>query len=321
MQTNLTNLTNMIHNDLINAYEFCLKYGWVHNTPIDTIINDYKHRQELFKNHVEKIKTHVEKNPESTIHILIGEATPYYPNDIFPLPEHRTYFYDPKNSIHTPYFKEPYNHFEAVVTDWKDKDKGNCLNDFAKCGVLIFDIFPFPIFQTTKNRQRVNRKSVINTADNLPKKKIAFNDFLNNYFCSRLEKLLNNFGTKVKFYLFAPKYTSIQFLSWCYLAEENCALKERLQENLVKFGNDYSFQCSMKEDGSALASPTTTGVLKLKKANILFTKDTIEFIEKIGDTPKHKQVIQDKIREHPIFMDKSGNPNFNKFINGIKNSD
>jgi hypothetical protein len=279
---------------LIEAYEFCLNNGWVHNTPKHNIIIDYEHRQKLFNDHIEKIKVHIEKKNLTTLHILIGEAPPYYPNNIFPLVNHRTYFYDPKSSMNTPYFKEPYNHFKLGEHKFGDPDKKNeYLGDFAKLGVMIFDIFPFPIFQTTKNRQRVNRKSVMNTQGILSEGNTAFNKYLNDYFCSRLEKLLRNFKEikNVNFYLFAPKYTSIQFLSWCYSGDDNCEIKDKL----VKFSELENNNLDSDEYP-------------------IFTKDIKEFIEKIS-TPKN---LIPKLNTHPIFMDKSGNPNFNNFINGIK---
>ena len=290
----------MDNKDLIKAYKFCLENGWVHNTPKHNIIIDYEYRQELFNEHLKKIIDHVEKNELDTIHILIGEAPPYYPNDNFPLKNHRTYFYDPENSMNTPYFKEPYNHFIGVVNDWEDRSKQEYLIDLAGCGVMIFDIFPFPIFQTTKNRQRVNRISVMNTQDILRAGNAitAFNFFLDSYFCSRLEKLLRNFENikNVNFYLFAPKYTSIQFLSWCYSGDENSKIKKSLRDKLVEF--------------SGLNNIPLDSLDSLE--NPIFTKDTRDFIKKISDPV----TLIPKLNIHPIFMDKSGNPNFNNFING-----
>jgi hypothetical protein len=288
----------MTKTDLIEAYKSCLENGWVHNTREDNIIFDYNYRQKLFNTHLKKIKDHVNNDELNTIHILIGEAPPYYPNDKFPLENHRTYFYDPKNSIHTPYFKEPYNHFIGEVTDWKNKSKEDYLKDLAGCRVMIFDIFPFPIFQTTKNRQRVNRQSVMNTEDILGhnQRKTAFSTFLDSHFCSRLENLLSNFKIEyVNFYLLAPKYTSIQFLSWCYSGDENSKIKKSLRDKLVKFSGLNNI-------------PLNT----LK--NPIFTKDTRDFIKKISDP----DTLIPKLNTHPIFMDNSGNPNFNNFINGMK---
>lgn len=296
----------MTEKDLIEAYKFCLENGWVHNTPEDNIIIDYKYRQKLFNEHLKKIIDHVKKNELDTIHILIGEAPPYYPNDIFPLRKNRNYFYDTDhNSTKTHYFKKPCDYF----LNKRESTKEELLKQLAATGVLIFDIFPFPIFQTTDNRKRVNLKdneseqseiqksSLINDSEN--SNSFGFFNFLDTHFCSRLEELIRDFEEikNVKFYLFAPKYTSIQFLSWCYSGDENCEIKKRLQVELINFGNcDDRFQFLLDTDS-------------------FYTDDTKKFINKVGNP----EGIKDAISKHPIFMDKSGNPNFNEFINGRLN--
>ncbi len=143
------------------CYKFCLEQGWVHNTPKIDVVNEYFHsiegRRVLFNQHLEKIK----KGNSKEINILIGEAPPYYPNKVYPKKENRKYFYDINHSKDTGYFKEPCKHFlKEEWTTLSVKTKEYLLDELAKKGVLIFDIFPFPIFQATDIRKKVKRRTV-----------------------------------------------------------------------------------------------------------------------------------------------------------------
>ena len=199
---------------LSESYKFCLEQGWVHNTPIENVLSDYFNetdgRKTLFDKHLSEI---LKNSNCHEINILIGEAPPYYPNSKYPEKKKRTYFYDSEQSLDTPYFKEPCKYF-LKIADWKIEKKENSLRtkasylqNLAEKGVLIFDIFPFPIFQSTGIREQIVYKDGIQ----------SFITYLDNYFEPRLKNLLDGLSKKgktINMYLFAPKLASVHFLFW-----------------------------------------------------------------------------------------------------------
>jgi hypothetical protein len=279
---------------LKESYEFCLEQGWVHNTPIKNVLCDNFSRKILFDEHFNKI---LGNSDCLEINILIGEAPPYYPNAKYPEKKNRQYFYDSTQSMNTPYFKEPCKHF-LNIADWKTetkknpkKTKGNYLKSLIEKGVLIFDIFPFPIFQSTEIRENI----VYIDGQS------SFVKYLDDYFHPRLEQLLTDIDNenkefKINMYLFAPKLASVQFLYW---------LKEKaFYMHLIKFENtDFVF------------SPTSKSA---KVKDIQFMNKSLDnFVDKISQK-EMKSVFLDKLYAHPIFMNDSGNPDFNNFVNGKK---
>jgi hypothetical protein len=171
------------------------------------------------------------------------------------------------------------------------------LSNLAKKGVIIFDIFPFPVFQSTDIRNKINRQ----TKGNFPQDKLneqpAFEEYLNEYFTRRLKILIEQIknprkqdNLKIKYYLFAPKLTSIQFLYW---ASKNSEIKN----NLVKFD---------KKTINKNVEEWLNDSLKAFIGNIA-NNDEVE-----------KQILIDLIGKYPIFMNGSGQPSFNNFINGKK---
>ena len=54
----------------IECYQFCLKQGWVHNTPIEDVVLEYFHsengREILFKNHLTEILKQKSNNKHFT---------------------------------------------------------------------------------------------------------------------------------------------------------------------------------------------------------------------------------------------------------------
>jgi len=294
----------MTKEEYIKCYKFCLEQGWVHNTPEIDVVNEYFHstegRKVLFNQHLDKIKA---ANPEA-IHILIGEAPPYYPNKEYPKTENRKYFYSEGQSTDTGYFKEPCKHF--LNKDWKKNScetKEDLLNELAIQGVLIFDIFPFPIFQSTDIREKV----VWGTTDVdeeavstfYSSKQSMFNDYLDTHFKPRFEGLLDSFEkSKIHIYMFAPKLASVQFLYWIKEIDE-------WKNNLIEFNDVFEY----KEE---VVNQKTKSVQK-------FMNDSLKkFVKKLtaDDCLKSKDFIDNILKKHPIFMNGSGNPDFKNFVNG-----
>jgi hypothetical protein len=271
---------------LTEAYNFCLENGWVHNTPINSVQEEFNKRNDCFKSYLKNI-------PENgVIHILIGEAPPYYPNKTNPNEENRKYFYATDQSCKTPYFQEPFKHFvDPYNEDWHLKKKLAHLKKMADNGVLIIDIFPFPIYQSTKIREQINREENTSFPEDTLSNISEFNKYLNYYFLPRLSSLLNQLGKRTfKYYLFAPKLTSIQFLYWASNYDE-------IKEKLVKFDN-----------------------IKFESKGKWLNKSLEDFIQKIAETDVNKKRLVDLINNHPIFMNGSGQPSFNDFINGKKST-
>lgn len=279
----------------IKCYQFCLEQGWVHNTPKIDVVNDYfdltKGRNVLFENHLNKLLN----IQQEELHILIGEAPPYYPNKEFPIDSNRKYFYNHNHSPATDYFRQPYKYFvNSLITKFIRDQKQHYLSGLAENGVLIFDIFPFPVYQSTKIRQTINLiekdKKTISSFYLERKKNNAFNTYLNDWFEPRLKSLLYRFPphTKINLYLFAPKYASVQFLYWIIS-------KKEFVNHLVKFNGNF--------------------ILNSKK---LLTIDLEKFIKKLADGEKEDiERLGKALINHPIFMnDTTGNPNFKSFVNG-----
>jgi hypothetical protein len=286
----------------IECYEFCLDQGWVHNTPIIDVCTDYfdstKGRKMLFENHLEKILEHQIKRKTKKIHILIGEAPPYYPNDKFPEEHKRTYFYDPKHSPATHYFRQPYKNFVRDIKQFKRTQKQIYIDKLAQRGVLILDIFPFPVFQSTDIRDEIKRGKTEDEENYVPSyyesrnSKGSFESYLDCFFKPRLEELLRKFkkfhDVKIGIYLFAPKYTSVQFLHWIKEHED-------FMKYLIKFNGKFESQETLN--------------------GRVFLNDSLnEFINRleINDGDGFCKTIQG----HPIFMNGSGNPDFENFVNG-----
>jgi hypothetical protein len=283
----------MTKEELIEMYLFCLKNGWVHNTPLESVLREFEHRNECFKSYFQNISKGIKE-----IHILIGEAPPYYPNDKFPEKKNRKYFYDEEQSHNTGYFKEPCKHF-LKAEEWgiENPVKKDLLIELAKNGVIIFDIFPFPVFQSTDIRKKIIRRTISIFPQDTPNKQPAFEEYLNKYFTPRLICLKEKLQEKlkqpeqkdipIKYYLFAPKLTSIQFLYWAIE-------KEEIKEKLVKFDKE-----SFKFKGGWL------------------NKSLKDFIQNI-ENGVEKKILEGLIKQYPIFMNGSGQPSFSNFFNGKK---
>jgi hypothetical protein len=293
-------------NQYKECYQFCLKQGWVHNTPEIDVVNDYfdstKGRKNLFDNHLKKID---ETKELKDIHILIGEAPPYYPNNKYPKTENRKFFYDEGQSEVTGYFIWPCKHF-LEISDWKEekRSKKELLGCLANKGVLIFDIFPFPIFQSTDIREKVvwgttdldeNAVSTFYSS-----KQSKFDEYLENHFRPRFKCLLDSFeGKKIHIYMFAPKLASIQFLNWFILTQ--------WKDHLVKFNGDFIFHESVKNE-------------KTNKEQKFINSSLKNFVLQLtGEENKSNVFIEDVLKKHPIFMNGSGNPDFKNFVNGKRN--
>lgn len=298
----------MTKEEYIKCYKFCLNQGWVHNTPECYVEWEYfdseKGRQSKYETYLNIIKSNLALEE---VHILIGEAPPYYPNKEFPDWNNRKYFYDAVQSPNTGYFKEPCKHF--LNTDWEThsvQSKSTLLSSLAQKGVLIFDIFPFPIYQSTNIREKItwgNSPEDENVVSEFYfSRESKFNNYLESYFEIRFQKLLKEIKNKeIKIYMFAPKLASVQFLYW---------LKEKIDwmKYLVKF-NDTEFKFH-----ETVENKKTEKIQKFINSSL--NKFVLDLAAK--DEKKAQDFIENILKKHPIFMNGSGNPDFNNFVNGKK---
>lgn len=126
-----------------NAYN----NGWTYSSCTPEMWEDYVKRWNHFFEYLDYMKT--EYNGD-TLKILIGEAPPFY--RATKECHDRAYFYSPYETGSSPWFSAPLANF---VDDKNLEDKKAKLNALAKEGVLLLDIFPFPIIQDTEMRMDI----------------------------------------------------------------------------------------------------------------------------------------------------------------------
>jgi hypothetical protein len=138
---------------------------------------------------------------QQIVKILIGEAPPFYRANV--KKGNRSYFYDPEETKYTPWFGALYKKFVLNGDEEKSKSsKENKLEELALKGVLLIDLFPFPIIQSTEVRMEVSGN---------------FSGWIEEYFMPFLDAVLNYLAferteTKFEFGMAATKYAATQFL-------------------------------------------------------------------------------------------------------------
>ena len=197
-------------------YQSAWNNGWVFGTAFTELYLDYLDGWRWFIKHLDVVINHFNNDNEMSIKILIGEAPPIWRGTN--LTKERTYFY---NADHVkgnqPWLNEPFKYFNQkdFSTNW---DKGKYtgpnitkqekLDYLASKGIILIDVFPFPIIQDTNNRKKVSLKPT-NT---------KFSRHVHNYLIKQLEKLKEHLNCKIKDELnfecafIAPEYTSLQLM-------------------------------------------------------------------------------------------------------------
>jgi hypothetical protein len=143
----------------------------------------------------------LQPNEASVIKILIGEAPPFYRASV--KEGKRSYFYNPCEIKYTPWFGALYKKFVYDIgKDMPNKNKADKLKALASEGILLIDLFPFPIIQSTEVRMEVTGE---------------FSNWIGTYFKCFLKALLDYLkqklvGVKFQFGMAATKYAATQFL-------------------------------------------------------------------------------------------------------------
>lgn len=172
--------------------------GWTYSSCTDDIWKDYVERWNHFVEYLEYMRAYFKGD---TLKILIGEAPPFYRKIVEK--RNRSYFYDPKETKYTPWFGALYKKFVLTGDEEKSKSsKENKLEELALKGVLLIDLFPFPIIQSTEVRMEVSGN---------------FSGWIEEYFMPFLVAVLNYLAferteTKFEFGMAATKYAATQFL-------------------------------------------------------------------------------------------------------------
>jgi hypothetical protein len=148
---------------------------------------------------VENIKEGVEeKEIISSVEILIGEAPPYWKGNA--KNKDKSYFYNPSQTKNSSWLNAPVN--------WKNLDdslvfntKQKKLEFLAKKGIVLIDIFPFPIIQDPKVRTEITG---------------GYAYHIENYFLKKYLEIINYIDTTkgIKFThgLVATELGALQFL-------------------------------------------------------------------------------------------------------------
>lgn len=210
-------------------YRFAWNNGWVFGTAFTELYLDYLDGWCWFLKHLDMVVEYAVKqgfvNNEISIKILIGEAPPMWRGTNHA--DERTYFYNAdQDKGNQPWLNEPFKYFNQkdCSSNWDHKGKyigpnitkQEKLNYLASKGVILIDVFPFPIIQDTNNRKEIDKK----------KKKTSFSTHVNEYLIEHLKKLLDYLNSKIKAKLgpelnlklnfecafMAPEYTSLQLM-------------------------------------------------------------------------------------------------------------
>ncbi len=252
------------------------------------------------------------------LNILIGEAPPFWAGNS--KQEDRSYFYNVKQTRGSTWLNAPYKYFhylkypsttrdtEIVFNESKKSlkfpkgfnlDKSSRLDFLAKEGVILLDIFPFPIRQATKIRETV-------TAD--------FSVHLKEYFCEFYNKVKGyiicktNPKVQFKYALVTPIFMGLQIL---YGSKSKSVFEKIVYGDKPLQIRDFS-------------SPTIANfTIQTYQGQSFHTANSFRnFFVKIAFDDWLEKKLEDftftetcNNSETPLLMDGSGNVNFSKFFN------
>ncbi|MFM9423449.1 MAG: hypothetical protein RIR06_1910 [Bacteroidota bacterium] len=177
-----------------NAY----KNGWTYSSCTHEMWEDYVVQWNHFIDYIDRLKL---SDGLDVVKILIGEAPPFY--RATKKPYEKAYFYSPDETGNSPWFSAPLAHF---CSDKKIKNKHDKLLALASKGVLLLDIFPFPIIQDTEMRTDITGE---------------FADHLSTYFFPHVKSVLHYLDSypdgksrklKIEWGITATKYAGTQLM-------------------------------------------------------------------------------------------------------------
>ena len=180
-------------NDFKELVNKAYRNGWTYSTCTPEMWTDYSNRCMHFMQYLEDLKRN--KGSLETVKILIGEAPPFY--RATKKPYEKAYFYSPDETGNSPWFSAPLAHF---CPDEELKNKHDKLLALASKGVLLLDIFPFPIIQDTEMRTDITGE---------------FAKHLETYFLPFVKSILEHLELepeKIEWGIAATKYAGTQLM-------------------------------------------------------------------------------------------------------------
>lgn len=298
--------------DFDRMYRKAWNNGWVFGPAFTELYLDYLENWNLFMNYLEEVIEN--SDAKKSIKILIGEAPPIWNGtNLF---EERTYFYNEKHKgTSQSWLIEPSKYFYQIQnssSDWKIKfekelkSKKQKLTFLAQQGVILIDVFPFPIIQDTENRKRVYKK----------KKQTSFSEHVNEYLIEHLKKLIvylkfrtNNNQLAFECAFMAPEYTSLQLMYDPHIIGpfKNLNL-EPLKNFKIKEISQITFDKSLKKGELLLTRMTKSG----KPKSVPKSK----FLENLT---KNKIITENDLEKIPILIS-DRTPKFVNFFNSTEDS-
>jgi hypothetical protein len=293
--------------------------GWTYGPAHTELYLEYLKNWEYFIEYIQNLTNNL-SNQNNCIKILIGEAPPFWAGNSEQ--EDRSYFYNEKQTRGSTWLNAPFKYFHylkhpnlspdnQIVFDESKKSltfgkenisvKSSRLDFLAEEGVILLDIFPFPIRQATKIRETV-------TAD--------FSVHLDEYFCDFYNKVKSYIICKAKtktnvqfkYALVTPIFTGLQIL---YGSKSKLVFEEIVSGDLPMDIVDFS-----SAPGKNFTIQTYCKQCFKKKNSFrnFFGKiafDDGEWLE--DDLNPFNEDCEHSLT--PILIDTSGNVNFSNFFN------
>jgi hypothetical protein len=299
--------------------------GWTYGPAHTELYLEYLKNWGYFLKYVDSLISNYKLSDQNyCIKILIGEAPPFWAGNSEQ--KDRSYFYNENQTRGSTWLNAPFKYFHylkyrnskpgtPIVFNKSKKSltfpqgfnlvKAERLKFLAKEGVILLDIFPFPIRQATKIRETV-------TADFSEHLKEYFGDFY-----KKVKKYIickTNTNVQFKYALVTPIFMGLQIL---YGSKSKLVFKKIVNSDSALEIEDFSFS-----SGGNNFQIQTYFDQNFKKANSFRN-----FFGKIAfDDGNYKTVdlnpfkVLCELSGTPILMDASGNVNFSNFFNAdIKN--
>jgi len=300
-----------------DLYNKAWENGWVYGKFFQELYYEYLVNWVYFIVYLDKLKM---TNPKE-VEILIGEAPPYWKGNAEN--KDKSYFYNPAQTNSSKWLNAPADwkfgsKFKTKTTDLKSI-KIEKLNFLAEKGLILFDIFPFPIIQDTKIRQAVSGK---------------FPEHIETYFIPKLKSIIKYIDVKekhIKYGFVATTYGSLHLLFGDQTRKHfdgnfyNQGI-EKVGIMIIKLihTGEKNNQQIVAFNGKDIPTVLFKTIYKLICPAEKYSDNRLKGIAKEEDFEKDEYVkeIRKILSENkiPILMDGSGNVNFTKFFNSTTDS-
>lgn len=187
--------------------------GWTYGPAFAELYLDYIENWGYFQYYLDDLIESNKNKDNFTLNLLIGEAPPQWSGKN--IQRERSYFYNPNHLNNTQnWLDKPFNYFHRIKQTKsaiesigkKAFSKQEKLSFLAKNGVVLIDIFPFPVIQQTEVRKKITKH---------------FSNFVSLYFIQHIQKIKAYIACKTKIdigniiincALMTPEITSLQLM-------------------------------------------------------------------------------------------------------------